>query len=164
MDTDAISSSNNQAFNATIPANIGNTSWTYGTTVTNTAYQINSAGYHQMYTISMPFSVSKIKLSFAKLAAASKYGWYNRSDRNLSGTFSSQNYTQGTSVDMAVNNQITLMKANTTYLYYEPISHVFKLYQGYLSYGIDATKSANDNSGVINLNFNEMVLNIIAYR
>ena len=65
---------------------------------------------------------------------------------------------------MVVNEQITLMKTNTTNLYYEPISHVFKLYQGYLSYGIDAIKSANNNLGVINVIFNKMTLNIIAYR
>ena len=163
-DTDAISSSGNEAFNATIPNNIGNADWPYNST-TNTLFNPRNSGYNPVYSISMPFSVSKIKLSFAILASYSKYGWLNRDDLAMRYFFSSANYSQGDSVNMTVGQQITLMKADTTGYYYEPVSHVFKLYQGYLSYGIDATRSANDNNfGTIELNFNAMTLNIIAYR
>lgn len=113
----------------------------------------------------MPFSVSKIKLSFVTLASYDKYGWLNRNDRGMSKFFSSANYSQGDSVNMTVGQQITLMKADTTGYCYEPVSHEFKLYQGYLSYGIDTTQTTNSSHyGIINLNFNEMTLNIIAYR
>lgn len=112
----------------------------------------------------MPFSVSKIKLSFVTLASYSKYGWLNRDDREMKMFFSSANYSQGSSVNMTVGQQMVLMKADSTSYYFEPVSHVFKLYQGYLSYGIDAVRSSSGTGSIIKLNFNEMVLNIIAYR
>lgn len=112
----------------------------------------------------MPFEVSKIKISLIDYPSYSSFGWLNRDDRNSFTAITSANsfYTQGDSIELLVNSSVNLMKASPSSYQWSQFYYAFKLYPGYLSFGVDATKGTG--SGVVKVVLRKIQLNIIAYK
>lgn len=112
----------------------------------------------------MPFAVSRVKISLVSYPSYSQFGWVNRTDRTSYTAASNNYYNQGDSFEMTVNSKVDLTKgtANGSTFQYSEYKYAFKLFPGYLSFGLDLIKG--DAGGAMSFILREIVLNIIAYR
>lgn len=164
-----MSGSNNQAFNAIIPRDCGNTAWTYYGSNNSWLFDPDkagdgSSGIYSAYAISMPFAVSKVKISLISYPSYSSFGYLNRDDRSgFTQVESSKSYySQGSTFDISVNSTVVLMEGTTIYMWSQ-YKYILKLFPGYLMFGFDVTRNTSSGS-LARFVLRDIDLNIIAYR
>ena len=164
-----MSGSNNQAFNATIPRDCGNTAWKYYDSNNRWLFDPDragdgSSGIYSAYTISMPFAVSKVKISLTSYPSYSLFGYLNRDDRSgfVKVESSKSYYSQGSTFDISVNSTVVLMEGTTTDMWSQ-YKYILKLFPGYLMFGFDVTRNTSSGA-LVRFVLRDIDLNIIAYR
>lgn len=111
----------------------------------------------------MPFVVSKVKISLINYPSYNTLGYVNRTDRSNFTAASNNYYNSGDSFDLNVNSNVNLTHGKgSAALLFSAYDYAFKLFPGYLSFGLNVTLSGG--GGSMNFILREIQLNIIAYR